>query len=274
MSSTIHGIGLNELKPTHDLEVSRNSDGGWSASLSFHCRFTDHANVAITDKLQQGTKITDLDATIPILYEFISLSGHKVKHQRGGITKISCTFSGSSENDGFGGGASDRSQSYSFRGTIGQRSILLHPNYIAEVTDDAELQAVAALWFGEAVKAPDEYEILRKTDDYNYGAEVITALDTIKWIDKILKGIRTYDARMIEWTVATTNKAGMTATDLNNFGKEDETPPGDPPKPSGWPTAGWWHFSDIGEDRDDNSSSYTRTYTLRPEPIDEDLYDY
>lgn len=275
MSSKIFGIGVDELRPTHDLEISRGSDGAWAASQSFHCRFTDHANVAITDRLQQGTKLTSLDPTTPILYDFISLSGHKVKHQRGGITKISCTFSGSSENDGFGGGASDRAQSYSFRGTLGQRSILQHPLYLSEITTSYVRRAISALWHGEGKLFTDPaYSILRKADEHDYAAGNTFTTVEMKWIDKIDHGLRFYDGRQIEWTVSSSNKEGMSDTDLTSFGKKVEEPPGNPPKPSDWPSDGWWHFSDIGEEKDDNSSSFTRSYTLHAEELDEDLYDY
>jgi hypothetical protein len=68
---------------------------------------------------------------------------------------------------------------------------------------------------------------------------------------------------------------------LNDFGKKVGTPEGDPPIPS-WATGGaavdgdvgWWFFSDLTEDKDENSSVYSRTYTLRADPLDADIFDY
>jgi len=124
MSSKLYDLGLNELRPSHNFSVQRSTEGLWTASHEFSCRYVDHANDAIKNKLSKGTAITQLDSNLPIFYNFITLESHTVEHQRGGITKIRARFSGASDDDGFTGGDNDRSVSYSYRGILGQKSII------------------------------------------------------------------------------------------------------------------------------------------------------
>jgi hypothetical protein len=282
MSTKIFGLVLNELRPSHDLELNRSREGLWTASMTLSCRYVDHANAPVVARLQRETPITDLDAGIPIKYDFITLSDHKISHQRGGITKIRCTFKGQSDDDGFESDPETGSVSYSFRGVMTKEIILRHPNYLFEVKDTPTQDAIAAMYYGEAglFKTSAGYRIISKDKDVNYYAGVngvITDETHKKWIDKISRGDRDYDKPMIEWSVVSTNKDGMTQSDVNNYGRKvaNSEVPGDPIIPS-WATQqnSWWHFSDIAEDKDGNSSTFSRTYTLRDDPIDDDLYNY
>jgi len=283
MSSKIHGIGLNELVPSHDLELTRSSEGMWTGSQTYTCRYIDHANEQIVDALKKGKKLTDLDPSIPIKYDFITLKSHRISHQRGGLTQISCTFSGAGEGED-SSGITERSLSFSYRAVLTQASILTHPNYLAQVTDTPTQRAIAGFYNGEARPIGDPSSggvtIRGKLKDYDYFAGVLTG-DALKWFRKIQGGLRTYDKPEVEWTITETNKGGMEQQHLNDFGKKVGTPEGDPPIPS-WATGGaavdgdvgWWFFSDLTEDKDENSSVYSRTYTLRADPLDADLFDY
>jgi hypothetical protein len=279
MSTTILGIALNELRPTHDLKLTRSREGLWTGSLTLYCRFVDHANAPVVSRLQRETPITELDPSIPLKYDFITLSDHKISHQKGGITKIRCTFKGSSESDGFESDPETGSVSYSFRGIMTKEIILNHPNYLAEVSDTPTQRAISAYYYGEAglFTSPSGYRIISKDATIDYYTGAITDATHIKWIDKIARGVRDYDKPMIEWSVVSTNKDGMTQADVDSYGREvaDSAIPGDPIRPS-WATGGnsWWHFSDLAEDKDGNSSSFSRTYTLRDDVLDPDLYDY
>jgi len=284
MSSTIHGIGQDELVPSHDLELTRSSEGNWTGTQTYHCRYIDHANPTIEEKLKKGTAITELDPNVPLLYNFISLKSHRISHQRGGITKIVCTFAGAGI-EGESSGIQERSLSFSYRAVLTQASILTHPKYIEEMADDTPaMRAIAAFYNGDARAVGDRDAVgvhIRgkyKDEDYFAGALVDPAL---KWFLKIEGGLRTYDKPEVEWTVTSTNKDGLEQEHIDQFGKKVGTPEGDPPVPS-WAAGGeaehgdigWWFFSDLTEDKDENSSVFSRTYTLRADPLDTDVYAY
>lgn len=279
MSTNIMGLSTNEIRSSWDLELNRSKEGLWTGAQTYHCPYVDHANVAITSKIKKGQKLTDLDSNIPIKYDFLTIDSHKISHQRGGITKIRLTFKGADLGDGLSSGIDERSVSYSFRGLFRQKPIIEHPNYLAEVISESNRVPIAAYYYGEATAervSSTVYRILRKVDDWDYASGNITDTDAIKWLDKIhVKGVRTYDDPMAEWTVTETNKGGMTQTELDDFGKKITTPPGNPITPT-WFTGsnGWWQFSDISEDKDENSSVFSRTYTLKNEEVDSDIYDY
>ena len=274
MSSTIYGFTANELKPSHELSINRSEDGLWTASHMFTCSFTDYSGSVITELLKPGTPITDMDSVVPYIYNFISIESHSVSHKRGGITEVRVQYSGASADDGFDD--EGRSEATSWRGVMGKKPIIEHPNYIKEVTaEDADkLVPIAAWYLGEANREDDGSGHIiynYKTQD-SYGG-VISSPNTVKWIEKIAAGIRTFDAPMIEWSITSTNGGGITDTDLNEFGRGVPLPPGDPPMPPRM-TDGWWHFSDLSEDKTDSSSTYVRTYTLHEEAIDQDIYYY
>ena len=274
MSSTIYGFTANELRPSSEFRLSRDTTGKWTASHMFTCSFTDYSGTVITELLKPGTLITDMDSNIPYIYNFISIETHSVSHKRGGITEVRVEYSGTSTSDGMAD--DDRSEASSWRGVMGKRPIIEHPNYIAEVSSESPsyLIAIAAEYYGEAHREEDGsgYIMYNYNSKSSYGGVIASPL-TVKWIEKIASGVTTYDAPLIEWTVTSSNDEGMTDTDLNTFGLKVDTPPGNPPKPPRM-TNGWWHFSDLSQDKTDSSSTYARTYTLREDVLDPDIYDY
>ena len=171
--------------------------------------------------------------------------------------------------------------SYSYRGVLSQAPIIEHPNFLKDVPDAGDRAAIAALWSMEA-KANDifdeaNYQIERKKDGADLGN--YTEASVTKWITKIIGGKRFYDKPQIEWTINESNKGGMDQDSLNKFGRRELEPDGDPLVPL-WASPdepdgvshGWWHFTGLTEDKDENSSSYSRTYTLKDEVFDGDLY--
>lgn len=283
MSSILRGLATNELRAKYDLELSRSKEGLWTGSQTYYCKYTDYGNSTISDKLLKGTPITDLFNDVPIQFNFISLESHRITHQKGGITEIRCTFSGADDSDGWGSFDNDRSVSYSYRATLGQAPIIEHPNYLKDVPATGDRMAVAALWRGEARIDDDfynsfgDYKVERKSNGGDLGT--YTEDNVKKWITKIEEGKRFYDKPQIEWTINESNKGGMTQEELDSFGRRELEPDGDPLVPS-WANPdkpddvshGWWHFTSLTEDKDENSSSYSRTYTLKDEVFDEDLY--
>tara|TARA_R110001599_G_scaffold337049_1_gene555180 strand:- start:453 stop:1307 length:855 start_codon:yes stop_codon:yes gene_type:complete len=283
MSSILRGIATNEIVAKYDLVLSRSKEGKWTATQTYYCKYVDYGNTAITDKLRKGTPITTLFNDIPIQYNFISLESHNISHQKGGLTEIRCTFSGADDSDGWGSFANDRSVSYSYRGVLGQAPIITHPNYLKDVSIIGDRIAISAVWHESAIAHEDtgDYQVERKKTQPGKTTDLGTFTDpnVTKWITRIVSGQKYYDKPQLEWTINETNKGGMTQAELDSFGRREVAPDGDPLVPS-WADPnnaealvhGWWHFTGVTEDKDENSSSYSRTYTLKDEEFDEEIY--
>jgi len=264
-------IAANTLKLTSDFSYGVESDGTASGSAVFECRYVDYRNSAIKTKLIHGNPITSLSDNVPESLFWLKIDSFSPEHQKGGITKIRVQLKGRAPADE-SSGIEERSTSYSYRGTLGQDTILLHPNYLREVNYQQGKDAISALWFGNGYPIDDGTTI--KVFDKTNGNEIdeLTDDDVIKWARKVNAGLRYYDKPQLEWSVNQTNEGGMTDDDVNEFGSKVTTPPGSPPVPS-WATDAWWRFEGLDETKDEDTSSFSRTYTLRYEPYDADLYE-
>tara|TARA_R100001163_G_C5048454_1_gene185490 strand:- start:608 stop:1477 length:870 start_codon:yes stop_codon:yes gene_type:complete len=274
MSSNIYNYQENELKPSLDFDINSSTTGAFTATQAFTCRYTDHASAEIRNKLKKGTRLIDLNPEIPAVYDFITLESYRVVHQAGGITKITASFAGASEDDsGFGGGE-ERSTSTSFRGTLTQKPIIEHPQYLKDLNDngieDEAINAIADFFNGAAeLDVNGQDRIFRKKSNQWKKAGEVNAPNVVRWIDMIAAGRKYYEGQSLEWEVTQTNKGGLQDDDLDDFGLLIEEPPRNPPEPN-WKTdtRGWWQFTDVSEDNDENLSVFTRTYTLRDEKYD------
>jgi len=269
-------IAPNTLKLTSDFSYGVESDGTASGSAVFECRYIDYRNSAIKTKLIHGNPITTLSDNVPESLFWLKIDSFSPEHQKGGITKIRVQLKGRAPAEE-SSGIEERSTSYSYRGSMGQDTILNNPNYLREVNYQQARDAISGLWFGNAEAFREDpadttsvINVFQKS-----GGELIESLtdsDVIKWANKVIKGDRYYDKPMLEWSVNQTNEGGMTDADVNKFGSKVTTPPGSPPVPS-WATDAWWRFEGLDETKDEDTSSFSRTYTLRYEPYDADLYE-
>jgi len=281
MSTKIHGFQENELKPSWQYEVNQSEEGLFTASQVLFCRYIDYANTPIANRLAKGARLIDLNPRIPVQYDFLTLQSYSVEHQRGGITKIKAKFIGASDDSNFGGGE-DRTKSTSFRGVLNQGKIIEHPKYLKDVTDVGQRNAIASLWDGsgkaEEDKVNNVWVIRSKADVW----EILGIFSTLteedkkktRWIEFIQAGRKFYDKPQIEWSITYTNRNGMQQEDIDDYGLKvsgtypDNKPPGNPPEPS-WvdENNGWWQFTSISEDKSENASSYSATYTLRDDVV-------
>ncbi len=292
MATKIYNYAPNEIKPAVDFELSRSREGLWTCSQVFTCRYTDYGNVEISDRLKKGTPITDLNFNIPARFSFITLRSQRFQHTPGGITEIHCDFSGAQDDDGYQGPSSDRSVSINYRGIISQAPVIEHPKFLKDTEDNLEnRRALVGVYDGK--RFVDETQS-NKNEDGSYITPFIVETATLSggglftsftaahlaWFELIhTRGVRFYDKPMIEYTVTQTNKGGITQEELDNYGRAVDEPPYNPIVPSWFETANaedppeaWWHFSSITEDRDENSSVYSRTYTMRDDILEELLY--
>jgi len=268
-------IQPNTLKPTSAFTYTISEGGNATGSHVFNCRFVDYEGAIIRAKLQEGVAITELDPNIPSSLWFLKITGYTPEHQKGGITRIRVQLKGFQQQDGESSGITERNTTYSYRGSLSQETILKHPKYLSEVIDPTNQKAISALWFGSGFAEDNTDTDSGITVYEKVGQEqidIITPANAVKWATKVLKGERYYDKPQLEWSINQSNEGGMEDSDVNDFGQK-ATPDGNPPKPD-WADDSWWMFSGLGEEKDDDTASFSRTYTLRHEPFDADLYDY
>lgn len=289
MASNLFGIGENQLIAGLGFSIDKTTEGLFSLQQELFCRYTDHGNPEIQRKLAKGKPITDFNDDPALAnYDFLTLKTWKIEHGAGGITRILANFEGANEDDSDFGGGDDRNTSTSFSSVLKQESVLKHPKFRQNVPD-AERQHIARLWTGEAFAKYDllnEQWVLRlKSNVWEIIAKIPAKSDEdikiSRWIQLIQEGIKYYDRPQIEWTVTYTNKKGMRQEDIDEFGLKlqgrtlvngalvpEGDPPENPPVPS-WKsdTLGWWQMTDLREDKDENSSTFSRTYTLRDDFI-------
>lgn len=275
MSAKIHGLTLFSLVPGPTLVVSRDAKGKQTATRDFSAVEGALSRPAIQAKVAKGTPITALCSDIPADYAHLVVDSFESRDNPGGITTISITFTGYSDEGEFG---FDREITYSLRGVISKRPIHLHPKFISDLESEPTVREglagiVNATHFGFG-DSPGLYQIRQVADQRALIAEgdFPVNADTEAWWDRIVKqGWREYDAPSMEWTKSATNAGGLSASDISKLGKKD-TPPGSPPEPSG--VEGWWQLADLGDERSSNQSSNSLTWRFVEGTADDRIYDY
>lgn len=275
MSAIRHGISANEIIAAPDLRIVRDEEGKWTGSRSFTIRKEDKDSPTIQTAFAKGASLASISPDLGAYWNFLQISSFEFEDRPGGFCTVYATADGYSETGDFD---FDREKTYTLRGVLTERPIIEHPNYLAEVRDNgstAEHQAIVALYNNTGFVAGDPTATnpqVRQVADQSIIISSMTDADSLKWYAKIFKdGVRTYLAPQFEWTIEEANQGGLTSTQTQKFGKK-ETPPGSPPSPTG--VTGWWHYVDLGDTRNSNSSSNSRTWRFTEGTADADLYDY
>lgn len=274
MSARIYGFTVQTLAPGPDLYLSRDSEGKSTVQREFTCLKTAVNTAYIQNRIKKGTPITSLCSDIPPDFASLEVDSTASRDEPGGFSKISINFTGYIEAGEFG---FDREINYSLRGSLAERPIIEHPNYIKQIRDE-EVQesahkAIVGLYHGRSFVV-DMTANDPEVRDLATQAAIVTITDATakKWYKKIhVDGIRTYLAPTYEWTRSTANAGGLSNADISKFGKKDE-PPGSPPTPGG--VEGWWQMMDLDDSRSSNASSNSLTWRFVEGEVDADLYDY
>ena len=293
MAATAYGIGLQEYKARPDFTAKRDATGGWTASNSFSMLREVWENYAQTHFVK-GTAITDLYVELTPYWSFLALDEVEVTNEPGGITVVRCQWLGFKAEDDEEADEAEE-EVYTLSGTRVDRSILLHPLYLKEVLNNANLDSrnkasVAAAWQGKwqtnsnATNTFDDYTIINTAD---MGTELrVTEVEVVKWLRVILEqGVKTYKAPTLQWTVEKTTKDGWKDADLDKLGLVEfdkvKRPPGNPPMP----VVGDFEWLKISmqQNKTDGQTRQSQSWELSPAggfhkfpPPDDDegLYEY
>jgi hypothetical protein len=255
----LQGIAPNSWIPGPDFRVLRDERGLTTASQTYRCRKGDFAGGVIQTAFAKGNPIATIYPAVDLLYRFLEIDTAEATDTPGGITEISVNFKGFRE--GPGGTEFSREITFSRNNGLERKPIIEHPKFLEEVPSDTERAAIVAAYEGRAFKETgSSSSTFNVVDSLDKIVGNIYTLNAGKWWRRIIDGgMREYDAITSEWTKTGTNAGGLRKRDIENLGKIDSRPTGEPATPDGYT----WRMTGCTESRSTGSaSSYSITWTM------------
>lgn len=226
MSSTLHSIPANTLRPSFNFSPSRSPDGKTTATMDFTCRKYDIGKFTIQQKLKKGNSISTIYPQVTAEYDFLKIDSYSSRDEAGGITTVTVNFAGIEWANEF---SSDDSIVYTRNNALREESIFNHPKF--RELDMNTKTGIKACVDNTARYIPATAEIKTWVGDVNI--TFITSDEAIAWNDLIvIRGITTYLVPTSEWTKTATGRGKLTSNELAKMGFID-TPPGNPTAPTG-----------------------------------------
>jgi hypothetical protein len=257
MSAQVLGINSGSLIPAPNFLIAKDAEGKYTASRDFSAL----KGSSVTWAISKGTPISSLCTDLPPEFSFLQVESFESRDAPGGITVVSVSFTGLPDEEEFG---FDREVTYSLRGVTQMKPIWQHPLFIHDfdgydMMKNALVQICLATAYAEGqTETSSNWRVYQiPTDEPLFSAWTGSEERDLWWQSIVIDGDREYEAPSYEWTRATTNAGGLSATDLAPLGKSD-TPPGSPPEPSG--VDGWWRLTDLSDERTEGQSSNTLTW--------------
>jgi len=227
--------------PQADFQAEQSKEGGWTATQSYLISRDSIDLETFQNEFRIGRPIEDLYPEIEGFWRFLGLASiPRVQHQTGDYSLISVKFAG------FTGPSSSGSEdpepetvpTYTLRGGVTERSILLHPAVLAvSAASDDDLGILQSLLNG----------VYEWADPLGGGAMVCakyideqshvtwrplvtqpSAGDAETFARLISKGYHTYKFPTFTWEKTWDSTVSLTADEVNNLGYID-LPDGDPP---------------------------------------------
>lgn len=224
--------------PQADFQAEQSKEGGWTATQSYQISRDSIDLETFQNEFRIGRPIEDLYPEIEGFWRFLGLASiPRVQHQTGDYSLISVKFAGFTGPSGQGTDPAvedvpEPVPTYTLRGSITERDILLHPKVVA-------------------LAAPRDKEILRlcKTGKYVYqdgtgicthpedeeGKEIFrpipiqpTAGDAEDFAIQIANGLHTYKFPTFIWEKTWESTEGINPAEIDNLGLKD-VPDGDFP---------------------------------------------
>jgi hypothetical protein len=251
--SKLFNIPANTLRPGPMLTIVGLSEGKVTATMDFTCRKFDALGPVIQGQLLKGTPLINLYPDVGATYGYLLLDGWTSRDEPGGITTVTCEFSGVDTTQT--NPSNDASVSYTRNNALRDESIFKHPDFLETPTAirDAIKRASegTAKLVGSEIKDINNDEILADLT----GDDV-----SLEWYELIVvQDHTTYLTPTSEWTKNATNRGKLSAATLNDMGTV-VTPPGNPNAPGDqeWlMTGATENIQTIG----DGANSYSLTYT-------------
>lgn len=259
-TTTLFGVPANTLRPGPTLTIVQQADGKTTATMDFTCRKYDVSKALIQSKLVKGTPLLTLYPQAGTEFNYIFLDGWTSRDEPGGITTVTCEFSG--VDPGEAGDSNESAITYSRNNALREEPIFKHPDFL--VIPTAIREGIKAASEGTAYLSGTE--IKRSTND-EVIADMVGDDVSLQWYELIVaREITTYLVPTSEWTKNATNRGKLKTADLANMGKQ-VTPPGDPTPPAGQT----WLFTGATEEIQvlgDGANSYSLSYTSGVWPVE------
>lgn len=224
-----------------DFAATQSKEGGWTASQSFTILRATLDLETFQDDFRIGRPIAELYPEVESYWNFLGLASiPRVRHIKGGYTVISAKFAGYTGPSGEGSEEDEPEPvpTYTLRGGVTERSILLHPGVLAvsEASDD-DLGILISLvegvyeWhdpLGGGAMVCSKY--IDEQSHVTWRALVTqpSAGDAETFARLISKGYKTYKFPTFTWTKTWDSTVPLTPDEVNNLGFID-IPDGDPP---------------------------------------------
>lgn len=234
---TLHGINSGVIYPQPGFTVTQDQNGTWTATRDYSMRTETWNLYSIRSLFARGTFIYLLDNTLPVFWNFLTVTDKSIVHEEGGIITISVSFNGSLgfqfDNDGL---SEDVLPTYRLEGRLMELPLSEHPKWKALSAD--EQYSLGNYLEGRVLYGkPDEVATEKKIfwpelNNVYFSNEQIASADGIKFRNLITEGVKSYTMPTVTYTETTTGDEPIPPTQLNKLGKIS-TPRGTPPTVTG-----------------------------------------
>jgi len=254
-STKLFNIPANTLRPGPRLVIVRQPTGLTTATMDFTCRKFDVGKPVMQAKLVQGTPLLDLYPEAGTDFDYLYLLDWTSQDEPGGITTVSCNFSGvdvSTTDFTF-----ESSIIYTRNNALRDEPIWTHPQVIVDLSN-TEIEALQHVVKGTAYKSSDgAIRLLAGDQILVSNANTGAIADWYALI--VIKGYETYLKATSEWTKSATGRGKLPSSSFTDFGYIDSSPPGSPSAPAGET----WLYSGATESisvTGDGANSYSQTW--------------
>ena len=221
-----------------DFQAQQSKEGGWKATQSFQIVRETLDDTTFQNDFSIGRPIGDLWPEVEDYWRFLGLASiQRVRNMAGGLYVISAEFAGYSGPSGQGTDetASDLPEpapTYTLRGGIQERDILLHPKVVALAA--ARDKKILSLCKKGKYVWDETAEISTHTIDEE-GNDLFrpipvqpTAGDAADFAKKIANGLHSYKFPSFMWEKTWEAEEGLKAADIEKLGLV-AVPDGNPP---------------------------------------------
>ena len=268
MAYTQHGEpALGDWVPHPDFAATQSKEGGWTATQSFTILRATLDLETFQDDFRIERPIEDLYPEIEQYWRFLGLASiPRVRHIVGGLTVISAKFAGFTGPSGEGTGDDDDEPepipTYSLRGGVTERDIMLHPKVIALANrNDIGILSFLKRGIYQYYDAGDGAGPLVSAKHIDEQSNVTwrplpggaggqpTAGDATTFAWLIQRGHHTYKFPSFTWVKTWDATVEINPNEIDNLGSRD-VPDGDFPFPGGVAEARDWLLTNATQEQD------------------------
>jgi hypothetical protein len=253
MSSTIYGIGVNQIVANPDFRAKKDATGKWTATQTYSIKRGDYAGVA--ELFNKGNLIGGVYPEVQLFFANLIIEDHEYNEMPGGLDKITASFVGFQEGDE---GQSERETVYEYNVDVAEKPIIEHPKFLA--LEESYRIPLVMCYNGTARPKQSIAGVPEIISNFS-GESIRDLYDAAAqtWFRIIVtNGRKTYLSPVAEYTETKTDLGGLTDSLVADMGKIDD-PPNNPVAPSGQ----LWFLSGANETRSsDNPITFGRKWTV------------